>query len=86
MLGNSLYDLKDTHTKLCYKTLVNKMFIKPYTEKMWRNKDSVELLRMDWIFIYTTNSKLQPRKLSEFKYKILLNFNDFEYFSERSSI
>ena len=41
---------------------------------MWQNKTSVELLRMDWISIYTTNSKLQPRKLSEFKYKILLNF------------
>ena len=74
MLGNSLYDLKDINTKLCYNTLVNKKFIKPYTEKMWQNKTSVELLRMDWISIYTTNLKLQPRKLSEFKYKILLNF------------
>ena len=41
---------------------------------MWQNKTSVEFLSIKWIFIYTTNSKLQPRKLSEFKYKILLKF------------
>ena len=38
MLENSLHDLKDINTKLCYDTLVNKKFIKLYTEKMWQNQ------------------------------------------------
>ena len=37
-------------------------------------KLNVVLQRTDWKCIYTNSSNLIPRKLSEFKYKILLNF------------
>ena len=69
-----LYNLQDLNTKLCYNLFVGKHLIKPYIEIMWQNQINIDLQTADWNNIYMCNSKLTPKKLSEFKYKILLNF------------
>ena len=74
MLGNSWYNFDAITTRICYNIFVGKQFIKPYTENMWKNIINLDLHTADWKNIYACNSKFLPKKLSEFKYKILMNF------------
>ena len=64
----------DITTKDSYRTLIQKKYQRPYTEKMWQNRLGVEIESDRWKNIYVENLKiLRYKKFSEFKFKILHN-------------
>ena len=57
-------------TKMIYKTVKNKLFIRPYVEASWQQRFGIDI---DWKIAWKQKVKLDDRKLAQFNYKLLHN-------------
>ena len=76
MTKSKTYSLQEgiCSSKLFYKTLVEKKYEKPLSERKWENYLGISLNNLDWQNIYVTSLKsLEYKKFCEFKFKVLHN-------------